>query len=166
MKNPERPTASVHVPRTGGSSLRKFWIDLYGPEKVLLYSRETERFHRAEDDGMLSRANPVLYFLRDIMVACNLNRFYRLIRDLDYQRRRVKEYSGGDYSEFRVIHGHFPPVLITDLVKGDVSFVTVIRDPLERTLSAYFFYANWRQLSLKMCLLGMKITCLLENLHF
>lgn len=138
LMHQEKPIANVHIPRTGGSSLRAFWIDLYGPEQVLLYSIKTEEFHFAADDGMFNRASPALYFFRDILAACKMGKIYNLVRRLDRQRREATRYSDELPSEFRIIHGHFSPKFVLKKF-GDVRLVTVVRDPLERTLSGYFF---------------------------
>lgn len=136
----ERPIASVHIPRTGGSSVRKFWLDLYGPDKVWLYSIDTGGFHSPVEDGIFSRGNPTLYFIRDILATARLSRLYRLINQIAYQRREAKK-SIDLPPDFRVVHGHFSPDFIMNKA-GGIRLVTVIRDPLERTLSGYFFLRN------------------------
>lgn len=136
----ERPIASIHIPRTGGSSVRKFWLDTYGSDKVWLYSLDTGGFHRAAEDGIFNRANPAFYFMRDILAASKLGRLYELINQIAHQRRESKK-SADLPSDFRVVHGHFSPDFIMGKV-GEVSLVTVIRDPLERALSGYFFLRN------------------------
>lgn len=136
----EKPIASVHIPRTGGSSVRKFWLDFYGSDKVWLYSIDTGGFHRAAEDGIFSRGNPALYFVRDILVTSRLSRLYRLINQIAHQRREARK-SIDLPPDFRVVHGHFSPNFIMGKA-GDVRLVTVIRDPLERTLSGYFFLRN------------------------
>jgi len=136
----ERPIASIHIPRTGGSSVRKFWLDLYGSDKAWLYSIDTGGFHRAAEDGIFNRANPALYFIRDILATSRLSGLYRLINQTAHQRREAKK-SVDLPPDFRVVHGHFSPDFIMSKI-GDVRLVTVIRDPLERTLSGYFFLRN------------------------
>lgn len=133
----ERPFASIHIPKTGGVSLRKFWCDLYGPENIVLYSHDTKQFHRPIQDGIFQRTNPAVYILRDVLAVSRFSSLYRLLVAVDRKRR---DRTGFDElpSDFAVVHGHFSPNFIRDAFPT-IQLLTVVREPLERTLSGYFY---------------------------
>ena len=131
--------ASVHIPKTGGTTLRDFYSRTYGVDNVLRYSVETDKFHRLSDDGILSRRTiPAYYHVRNILIATRAGRYmYNKIRSHDNYKADTNGYSELPF-DFKVVHGHFRPSRINDHL-DEVRLVTVVREPLERALSGYFF---------------------------
>lgn len=130
--------AFIHVPKTGGSSMRAFWVDLFGPDQVIRYSIDTGWFHRMSDRWIIPRTNPAVYLIRNILVNHEAGRqVLKFVRTLERVKSMAKAFDKLP-DDFRVVHGHFSPSFIRGRLP-ELRLTTVIRDPLERTISGYFF---------------------------
>jgi len=147
MFSEQQKIASVHIPKTAGTTLRKFWTDLYGPENVYLYFEDSRQFLRSCDSGIIDRTNPAVLFVRDILFSLNLQPLYRRIADSVRKHEKTTESSllPGD---FAVVHGHFTADFISG-IDPTLRLVTVIRDPLERALSHYFYWNKFASIDSK-----------------
>ncbi len=130
---------SSHIEKTGGISMKRFFVDLYGPEQVFSYHPKRDRFVRADQDPVMGRLTPESYKIKSLLLSNSLGRWV-----YPYMRKLIKAverpvFQMGIPEEFSVIHGHFSP---SDVDISDARLVTVFREPLERTVSHYRFWKD------------------------
>ncbi|OGK15717.1 hypothetical protein A2774_00535 [Candidatus Roizmanbacteria bacterium RIFCSPHIGHO2_01_FULL_39_12c] len=127
---------SVHIPKTGGVSLKKFWVDLFGAENVFFSYPNKGGLYRASEEGLFRQPNPFMYQLKRRLIETNLGRFlYQSI----YKATRPNIAILHDEivpPECKVVHGHFTPDHFAKTIK-DARLVTVLREPLDRAKSHY-----------------------------
>jgi hypothetical protein len=97
---PDHIVLFVHVPKTGGTSLVRFFTDLYGPERCFR--------HRARDPKTHELGPP-------------------MEKMTDHQRETVRFVAGHKAYGFHALFDR--PAL----------YITVVRDPVDRLLSDYWF---------------------------
>lgn len=144
----ESPFISVHINKTGGTSLRKFYVDVFGKDRVYFYYPNEGGLHKASDErAELLISRPILYWARDILIQSELGRqLYQLLHNIR-QAKRVKSIhilQQSDLPEdFAVVHGHFQPDYLGQTIpKGRM--VTVLREPIARAESNYRY---WKRLA-------------------
>ena len=121
---------SLHVEKTAGISMRRFFDQRYGPENVYHYI-PGEGFIRSDNDPTVARLNPQVDRIKRVLVQAP--GVYRVLRKLLHATEK-KEVLRDLPVDFCVIHGHFTYEQMR-AVPG--SFVTVMREPIERTASHY-----------------------------
>ncbi len=132
---------SPHIEKTGGISLMKFFIDLYGPEMVYQYMPETG-FIRADKNPTVARLNPKSERIKSLLLANPLSRkMYPFLRRLIHNAEHpISVCEVPD--NFAIIHGHFSPA---EAPVKDAKLITVFREPLVRTLSHYNYWVEAEQ---------------------
>jgi hypothetical protein len=63
----ERPFISVHIPKTAGTSLRKFYVDLYGADRVYFHYEHRGGFYNASSEHILLKPSNVLYQMKYLL---------------------------------------------------------------------------------------------------
>ena len=133
--NPENKSyVSIHIPRTGGTSLREFFPRLFGPENTYFYYPNMGGLFRSDNQPVhFVQFNPRMQKLRDLMLYSKPGQllYSDLYEVLNMLRkdRKITLPDGG-----KIIHGHFRPSRIE---LHNHLLITVVRDPLERTKSHY-----------------------------
>lgn len=129
---------SVHIPKTGGISLLKFWMDLYGCENV--YQHHTRRgFIRSDQLPGAGRLNPKAEKIKKVLFTNPYGqKIYPTLRTILHALEK-KPYNPNPPEDFAIIHGHFQP---DELVLPNTKFVTVMREPLDRAMSNYVFWIS------------------------
>jgi len=130
---------SSHIEKTGGISMKKFFVDLYGSEQVFWYHPYEDGFVRADQDPTMRRLNTGSFKVKALLLASPAGRLLypyacRLIHKMEkpaFQKEAPEE--------FTVIHGHFSP---SDVDVSDARLVTVFREPLERVVSHYGYWRD------------------------
>lgn len=129
---------SVHIEKTGGLSLRRFFVDLYGPQEVFFYDT-SNGFIRADQLPAMKRLTPRVDRVKMLLLV---NPVSRLL--YPYIRKVIKALENPTVEtqipeEFSIIHGHFSP---GDIAVDNAKLVTVFREPLNRTLSHFRFWLD------------------------
>ena len=125
---------SVHIPKTGGISLQKFWMDLYGPEHVYIYNGEG--FVRSDLLPGAKRLNPKAERIKIFLYRNPIGqKLYPVLRKALHRMERTVA-DPDPPKDFSVIHGHFMPHQVE---VSNPKLVTVLRNPLARTISHYRF---------------------------
>lgn len=145
---------SLHVPKTGGTSLRNFFTELYGPENTYFYLQEEDSIVRVDQEGGLK--NPGLKLFRNALLTTEFGRdMYLLLintaRVGQFLRPHISEEPVEQSSvpdTFSVIHGHFQFDRFADVESA--THVTVLREPLERTVSEFQHYRWMASVGFKM----------------
>lgn len=129
---------SIHIERTGGTSLQAEYEKLYGANHVLVYSVLAGKLLRISDIP-ISPSNETLskakVFVERTVI---LKTFYRLYLSIIDKSQDVLPWIELDEipEDAAVIHGHFTPELFAELLP--TSFTTVVlREPLARMISQY-----------------------------
>jgi len=132
---------SIHVERTGGTSLLAEYEKFYGSDRVLLYSADRDQVIRASDIP-ISPANESLSKLKALLERTIIVRFiYRLyVSFVKNSDDVLLWHSINDIPKnVDVIHGHYRPDRFTELIP--VSFTSIVlREPLERMVSQYLHW--------------------------
>ncbi len=129
---------SIHIERTGGTSLHSEYEKLYGPEHVLIYSVLTGKLLRASDMPV-SPANESLSKAKAFVErTAILKIFYRLYLSIVDKFQNAFPWLELDEipEDIAVIHGHFSPDLFAELIPTSFTSV-VLREPLGRMISQY-----------------------------
>ena len=132
---------SLHIERTGGTSLLAEYEAYYGPEKILVYSVLTNKLVRVSD-LLVSPANKSLSKLKAFVENTPvLSFFYHLYTSvLDNFTNVVPWYELNNIpDDIAVIHGHFPPEYFAEILPHSFTSV-VLREPLERMISQYLHW--------------------------
>jgi hypothetical protein len=137
------PVVSTHIEKTAGTSLERFFLENFNPERVLIYSAITGTLVKASNKEVL-RTNPVIDKIR---------RQFRNTPIEPLTHKFISKYlsaSRGNHiliadlpnTDFDVIHGHFRSDQFDGLLPKTRFDVVVLRDPLERMVSHYEY---WRR---------------------
>jgi len=135
---------SIHIEKTAGTSLLDFFCKVYGPQNVFFYHPKIG-FLRQDKDPARLRRSYLGDWLKSILLQCPS--LYKLMRGTIHKRERQTI----DFtipSTFSVIHGHFSP---DDFSVNAASYVTVFRDPLQRTRSHFDDMKKWRGVVSNSC---------------
>lgn len=127
---------SMHIEKTGGTSMMRFFCDLYGPENVYFYHPRVG-FKRQDQDSAYLRRTVIGDVIKDIVRRCP--RIYRTIR-ASLHRRESKSSEYKVPQNFSVIHGHFS---YGDICVPGAMYVTVLREPLQRNRSHFDDVSKW-----------------------
>lgn len=132
--NPDRGCAIfVHVPKTGGISLRAAVSQAYGKDRTWLYMASSDVFHRA--DRMLYQPEET----DDLHVRLLKHRLASpIMRSLVAINNRQAASKAEAYGSADAIIGHFNYDAFDNMLHlRPVKQYTVLREPLERTISHY-----------------------------
>ncbi len=143
MSNKETQTKyiSEHIPKTGGYSTRIFFSESFPQNSVYLHYRDKGGLFHASESVSLEARFPIVTKLKTFLLSPEDRiKFYRLIKP----PLRPQSLVGEVGVEWRVIHGH--KALEFAGKYSEAKLITVIRNPLERAISQYF-YVNQRSSS-------------------
>jgi hypothetical protein len=129
---------SIHIEKTGGTSMMRFFCDLYGPHNVFFYHPRVG-FRRQDEDSAHTRRTIIGDIVKDIVRR--YPRVYRAIRTFLHSRES-KSSSFNVPQHFSVIHGHFAYGAIE--IPG-ARYATVLREPQERCRSHFDDIHKWNQ---------------------
>lgn len=132
----EKIITSIHIPKTAGISLKKFWVDLYGVENTFFLYPNKGGLYRASSEGTFRQPSPAMYQIKNILLSTEIG---RLLYKVLYKNTKTKTATIDEKLlpvECKVVHGHFTPNHFKNTIT-DARLVTVLRDPLERAKSHY-----------------------------
>lgn len=133
----ERRLLSVHIEKTGGTSVRGALVQHFGPERVLLYDRMNDAVMRASE-RTIQRENPrvdeIIRRLKQVPLLSQVRRLHLLFKEASEQDLRFPPEQLPD--DFDVLHGHLDIERFEGIFKNP-RLITVVRDPLERMISHY-----------------------------
>jgi hypothetical protein len=130
------PDIYVHVPKAGGTSLRRSVFEHYGARRVYIYSKDPPTFVRGDDyqawhvlpeDARYAVVRKTVDMLPGALV--------RGLLELGALRYGVSQHKA--LSKAAAIIGHFPVNAFTDVLPEDARRLTIVRDPLTRMASHY-----------------------------
>lgn len=129
---------SVHIPKTGGTSLREAFIEAFSAENTYFFYPSMGGVYRSDiQQEQIVSFNPNNQGLKDLIVNTKIgNRLYQKIyrRIISQTKPKMTLPEGGS-----VLHGHFSPSRVE---VNDGFLITVLREPLERTKSHYKWMIN------------------------
>lgn len=134
----------IHVPKTGGTSLRSTVVDHYGAENVWIYRVVTDGLHSADTQMDVTDVEGETAKKRE-MGQLSVPHMRALI---DAQRARSSS-PEEVFGNAAAIIGHFSidKYNYAELAKDRrVRAFTVVRQPLERMLSNYFYVRSGRDI--------------------
>ena len=145
MSNHERsaPILSVHIEKTAGTSLEAWWMELFGPEKILIYNAYIDRLLLGTSFAG-KRTNPFINSVREKLGGTPL---YSMIQKALAHSLKARE---EDYLQpealnkvpnIEVIHGHFSANRF-DAIFPNAQSTVVFREPLQRMIS---HYEHWQR---------------------
>lgn len=124
---------SCHIPKTGGTSIGRWHIDVFGPENVLFYRHNGDFLIRISQSAMSHssqiRAKELAKGLSIYSLLVGL--YLKMVTNLPgrFSPENLPE-------DFQVIHGHFQANRF-DRSLPDALRTVVLREPLERMISHY-----------------------------
>lgn len=129
---------SVHIERTGGTSLVAEFEELYGAEHVLVYSALTNKLVRLSDIPVSPADETLSKVKAFIERTAILSFFYRIYMGVVEKFKNVVPWIELDQipEDAAVIKGHFPPDLFEELLPTAFTSV-VLREPLARMISQF-----------------------------
>lgn len=139
----ERKLLSVHIERTGGTSLQALLELLVGKENLLLYNPLTDRLTR-DSEMKLQRTNHFHDAIRSKVTNTPLqaiiNRAYYILMPGFFQSNSIAV-ADLPTTSYNTIHGHYRADRFDEFIENPLMAV-VIRDPLDRMVS---LYNHWRR---------------------
>ena len=139
MQNAEKHV-SVHIEKTAGTSLTRFYMDLYGAQNVLIYNPVTDTVARSNEVATI-RTKPIFEWIKQLAI---MRPFLPYISSLLIQLREktATNYPADNLpDDFTVIHGHFLSTRFDGQIDDSLPTI-VLRDPLDRMIS---HYAHWKR---------------------
>jgi hypothetical protein len=131
---------SEHIPKTGGTTLRWFYGMVFPKDTVYFYYGGN-LFTAAESLGLTTRF-PVLSIIKTRLNASEIGkRIYTLLRGTIPLQPGYNNIHG----PCNIIHGHHAASRFRETYP-DAQLVTVVRDPLKRAISQYFFVRETDQI--------------------
>ncbi|MEA3349485.1 MAG: hypothetical protein U9Q82_02560 [Chloroflexota bacterium] len=141
--NRDRIHLSIHIERTGGTTLLAELEKFYGPKNILIYKAGIGKFIRLSDIPV-SPANIALQKGKSLLEGTKLLHFiYKFyVRFVNRSNDVLKWIEPDDLpNDFIAIHGHFKLDQVEHLVENP--YITAIfRHPLERMVSQFL---HWRR---------------------
>ncbi|MBS1249538.1 MAG: hypothetical protein MAG431_01118 [Chloroflexi bacterium] len=134
---------SVHIERTGGTSLVAEFEEIYGAEKILIYSTLTKKLVRLSDIPVSPASESLSKVKAFIERTAILSFFYRIYLSVVDNINGVVPWIELDEipDDAAVIKGHFRPDLFAELIPSSFTSV-VLREPLTRMISQY---RHWKR---------------------
>ena len=140
MSSETEKIVSIHIPKTGGTSLRDFFCKLYGDDKIIYYYPEGTGLYRAKD-YRLSIANPRIDRLKSLLVAHTQGqKLLNLLIRMRHNKKAPQLTFENLPNDWTILHGHFNSDMLPGNITESAKKVTVIRNPLKRALSQYKFF--------------------------
>lgn len=121
---------NVHIEKTAGTSLLKFFEQTLGKERVAFYDPKTDSIIKVSD-LLVSPSNSYIDKSQLKSYA-----FWPIIKGLFFTVQSHKRYRNTVPEGVAVIHGHFTADRFDSILPGAISTI-VIRDPLARMQSQY-----------------------------
>jgi hypothetical protein len=131
----ERGIVSVHIEKTGGTSIEKFYKAFFGPDRVLLYNANLDTVLRSSEN-YLSRTNPLVDVFKYQLGKCPFLFFFNKLRILTQKYHPGQNPANGLPENFTIVHGHFGASRFDSQILDPIMAV-VIRDPLDRMMSQF-----------------------------
>ena len=151
----------VHVPKTGGTSLRGAVIDHYGLENVWIYRQAPGGLYCATDHP-LSLSNEVELSDKELSDEAPVS---LIEAKLDAQRQRATSPEVA-FNRAAAIIGHFSVDHYGELLsRHNARVFTIVRDPLDRMVSHYHHVKEYRKRKVHPLLLGWQANSN-PDLHF
>lgn len=141
---PKRIHLSIHIERTGGTTLIGALEEIYGAENVLLYKAGKDRFIRMSDVPMLSPAHPLLNKIKNTFEGTPvLHLFYTIYIKFVQRSDNLLPWINLEEipDDIAALHGHFELDQVENHFKNPYTTV-IFREPLERMVSQYL---HWRR---------------------
>ena len=131
---------SLHIEKTGGTSLTKYYMDMFGPENVLIYNPVDDNVARSSEVANI-RTKTIFERVKQLsLVQPFLPHISFLL--IKYRKKNIKSIPVSDLpDDFVVIHGHFLADKFNEQLP-DALITVVIRHPLDRMLS---HFAHWKR---------------------
>lgn len=141
MLSERGPLGSLFIQKTGGTTAKEVLRSNFG-ELFLLYLRNNNTFIYPSD-RLLPRDDPrvdrVLSFVREHPTLSFINQAQRKIQGRS-EKRHSFDASELPNHDFAAVHGQFDMATVRDMLPSDTRFVTVLRDPLQRTVSEFKYW--------------------------
>jgi hypothetical protein len=141
---PKRIHLSIHIERTGGTTLMGALETLYGAEHVLLYKAGKDKFIRMSDVPVLSPAHPLLNKIKNAFEGTPVLHFFYTIY-IKFVQRSDKLLPWIDLDaipeDIAALHGHFELDQVESRFENPYTTV-ILREPLERMVSQFL---HWRK---------------------
>lgn len=140
--NPEnRKYRSIHIPKTGGTTLKDFYRASFGPDKTYFFYPHQGGLYRSDQDPIhVLRFSPTLQKLKDLFIKTKIGHVMYKEMYKYINRDFGKEGESNELpNDCVIIHGHFSP---NRFDRTNSSLITAFRDPLKRTQSHYRFFVN------------------------
>lgn len=149
-----------HIPRTGGTSLRRFWAELF-PEDQVYYYYESQLSPASETTSPVLRF-PFLAIIKSHLIASENGRIlYRFLKSSSSQHQQVLE---KPHEPWIIIHGHETAIKYQERYP-EALLLTVVREPLQRAISWHSFVRQWAAANRKVpqWIIGTELSLPLEE---
>lgn len=145
VENDQQKHISVHIEKTGGTSVERFLVDFYGRNRVLIYNNARDRLVPADNLLISARLNTTVDKIRSMAGPIGLVPLvnWPIIRLLTKNHFSACGDEICFPKEWSVIHGHFSADKFDALIPNPFRTV-VLRDPLGRTISHYLYWQRAR----------------------
>lgn len=129
---------SEHIPRTGGTSLRKFFGEVFPKDKVYFYY--SGGVFTSQETSSLVMRYPFLSLVKSKLLYSNVGtRIYKFLRNFT-PRQNLHQIIDTSPT---IIHGH-QTIRKFKNQYPQAQLITVVRDPLERAVSHYFYIDQYQ----------------------
>lgn len=129
-----------HIQKTGGRTATSYLIEIFGPDRVYQYNQDTNSFLKSSDNIIDSSNVKLRAVLKDILLRSAFGRsVYKYIWDSVREGALDKGYTLEQIPVDAVLVGHFNPLEIGITDTENHTYLTLVRDPLERMWSLYNF---------------------------
>lgn len=130
---------NTHIEKTGGTSLSSWFMQVYGDDRVLIYSPATDTFLRGSEVPDL---NPVTNRLKSLLTLTPLISIAAAASKNYKSSSHRNHISPNDIGQgFDVIHGHFTASRFEKSMDDPFTSI-ILRDPIERMVSHYI---SWKR---------------------
>jgi len=129
----------VHIEKTGGTTLRRHLLELYGADNILIYQPRPGEFYWASE-VRAPRTNPGVDLIKKVLRRFPV--FMPIVARINVlTTTRRKGYSLDEIKglEPKVVQGHFTADLLEGVYPQPL-WIVVLRHPLERMISHYWHY--------------------------
>lgn len=135
---------SVHIEKTGGTTLYATLRAIYGRDNILIYSPNSDSVFSANNLVMLLRFSKGFDKFRSTSLFAKIMPVVHLvaIRSLSFEDH-YKDVDLLFSKKWKMIHGHFSADRFDDVVDNPFKTV-VLRNPLERTYSHFKYWKKAR----------------------